>query len=462
MRAMTGILLSAAVWVTAALPAVAQKQTPPPAGTPKDFKLPAKREFTLSNGMAVTLVPFGTVPKAAVTLALRTGRINEKAGQIWLAELTGDLLQEGTRTLGAARLADEVAGMGATMSVTVDYDLTTIGGEVLAERAQDMIRLVADVARNPRLPESELARLKADLLRSLSIQRSQPQPMAREKFRGVLYGSHPYGRVFPTDQMVEGFSIGQVRDFHAGNFGARRAHLYVTGVFDASAAEIAIRRAFGDWKTGPAPQEVRPRPRATRSLTLVDRPNAVQSTILLGVPVPDPTHADYTRLQVTNALLGGAFGSRITTNIREQKGYSYSPFSTVTDFYRQSYWAEQADVTTNVTGASLKEIFGEIARLRSEAPSDAELTGVKNKLAGVFTVQNSSRQGIIGRLQFVDLQGLEDSYLTDYVKRVLAVTPEQVKAVAQDYLRPDQMTIVVVGDKKTVAEQVREYGDPAP
>jgi zinc protease len=462
MRIIIRALLSGAISIIAALPAAAQKQTPPPVGTPKDFKLPVKRDFKLANGMAVTLVPYGTVPKAAVTLAVRAGRINEKADEVWLSDLTGDLMQEGTRTLSAARLAEEMAGMGGSLSVSAEYDVTTIGGEVLGERAPDMIRLVADVARNPLLPQSALARLKADRLRTLSIQQSQPQPIAEEKFRGILYGTHPYGRFFPTEQVLRGFTTQQVRGFHTANFGARRAHLYLVGVFDATAAETAIRRAFGDWKSGPAPLEVRPDAQRKRTIALIDRPNAVQSTILLGLPVPDPVHPDYIALEVTDALLGGTFGSRITTNIREQKGYSYSPYSTVTDLYRQSHWAELADVTTNVTGASLKEIFKEIDRIRAEAPSEAELTGIKKNLAGRFTVQNSSRLGITGRLQFVHLQGLPDSYLTDYVKRVLAVTPEQVKAVAQNYLRPEQMTIVVVGDKKTVAEQIEGYGKASP
>jgi zinc protease len=462
MRTMMRALLSAAVSATLALPAAAQKETPPPVGTPKDFKLPAKRDFKLDNGMAVTLVPFGTIPKAAVTLSVRAGRINEKADEVWLSDLTGDLMQEGTRTLTAARLAEEMAGMGGNLSVAVKYDVTTIGGEVLGERAPDMIRLVADVARNPLLPQPELARLKADRLRSLSIQKSQPQPIAEAKFRGTLYGAHPYGRFFPVERALQGYTPQEVRGFHAANFGARRAHLYLVGVFDATAAEAAIRRAFGDWKPGPAPVEVRPEAQRKRTVALVDRPNAVQSTILLGLPVPDPAHPDYIALQVTDALLGGTFGSRITTNIREQKGYSYSPYSTVTDLYRQSHWAELADVTTNVTGASLKEIFAEIDRLRAEAPSEAELTGIKKNLAGVFTVQNSSRLGITGRLQFVHLQGLPDSYLTDYVKRVLAVTPQQVQAAARNYLRPEQMTIVVVGDKKTVAEQIDQYGKASP
>lgn len=457
MHTLTSILCSLALAALPTLPAAAQKQSPPQASAPKDFKLPSKREFTLANGMAVTLVPFGTVPKVAVMLAVRTGRINETADQVWLSEVTGDLMQEGTKTLSAAQLAEETARMGGSLSVGVEYDLTTVGGEVLGERAPDLIRLVADVTRNPLLPESELDRLKADRLRALSIQKSQPQPVAEEKFRATLYGSHPYGRLFPTEQALRGFTAAQVRDFHRTNFGARRAHLYVAGVFDAAAAESTIQKAFGDWDPGPAPQELRPRAQVRRSLTLLDRPNAVQSTIVLGLPVPDPAHPDYTALQVTNSLLGGAFGSRITSNIREQKGYSYSPNSAVTDLYRQAHWAEQADVTTNVTGASLKEIFKEVDRLRAEAPPEPELTGIKKNLAGIFTLQNSSRLGIIGRLQFVDLHGLPDSYLTDYVKRVLAVTPAQVRGVAQKYLRPDQMTIVVVGDKKTVAQQIKEY-----
>ena len=458
------LVFAAAVAVALAgpVPAAAQKESPPPAAPPKDFRLPAKRELTLPNGLAVTLVPFGTVPKAAVRLSVQAGRINERADRVSLSDVTATLMMEGTRTRSAAKVAEEAAAMGGSLTVDSGNELTTVGGEVLSEHAADMVRLVADVTRNPLLPASELPRIKADQLRALSIQKSQPQPVAQDTFRAILYGAHPYGRMFPSERMVRGFTIGQVRAFHTANFGARRAHLYVAGVFDAAAVEAAIRQAFGEWKAGSPFTRPVPKPRAVRSLTLVDRPGAPQSTLLLGLPAPSPVSADYTQLQVTDALLGGAFGSRITTNIREQKGYSYAPFSAVTNFYRQSYWAEQADVTTSETGNSLKEIFAEIDRLRSEAPPEAELTGIERNLAGIFTVQNSSRQGLIGQLQFVDVQGLPDTYLTEYVKRTLEVTPEQVRAVAERHLRPDRMTIVVVGDKKTVAEQVAPYGNVVP
>ena len=227
------VVCSGAILSFAALPAAAQKETPPPVGTPKDFKLPPKREFTLPNGMAVTLVPFGTVPKAAVVLVIRTGRINERADQIWLSKVMGSLMTEGTISLSAARLAETVSGMGGNLAVDVDYDLTTIGGEVLGERAPDMVRVVADVARRPLLPGSELPRIKADRIRALSIQKSQPQPIAEERFRSLLYGTHPYGRVFPSEQMVNGFTIRQVRAFLAAKFGARRSHLFLAGVFVA-------------------------------------------------------------------------------------------------------------------------------------------------------------------------------------------------------------------------------------
>jgi len=462
MRTRNLIVAAAAFLLAAPGSATAQRSTPPPIAPPRDMKIPPKREFTLPNGMAVTLVPFGLVPKANVSLAIRTGRIDQRANETWLAELTADLMMEGTGSRSAAKLAEEAAAMGGQVFVGAGSDLTTIGGEVLAEHAASMVRLVADVARNPLLPESELPRLKASRLRTLSIQRSQPQPLAQEKFLATLYGDHPYGRLFPTEEMLRGYTIDQVRAFHRKNFGAQRAHIYVAGVFDGAAVERAIRDAFGDWERGSAPTENPPAPKSQRSVTLIDRPNAVQSTIVLGLPAPDPSERDYLALGVTNSLLGGAFGSRITSNIREDKGYTYSPFSSLTDYHGQSHWYQQADVTTNVTGASLKEIFFEIDRLRAEPPPAEELTGIKNNMAGIFTLQNSSRGGLVGQFRWADLHGLDDSYLSTYVQKVVAVTPAEVQRIAREYLQPDKMAIVVVGDRKTVAEQLTPYERPVP
>lgn len=456
-------LIIAALALVPAGAALAQQQgTPPQGGTPKDFKLPEKREFTLPNGMDVTLVPFGTVPKATISLAIRVGNVNEGPKEVWLADVMGDLMNEGTKSLTAAQIAELTAGMGGGIGIGVGPDQTTIGGSVLSERAADFIRLVADVAQNPRFPESELPRITAARIRQVAIARSQPQPLAREKFHEILYGDHPLGRLYPSEEMLKGYTIAQIRAFHAKNFGAARAHLYVAGVYDAAAVEKSIRDTFSGWAKGAEPVTNVPKPKSGRRVELIDRPNAVQSTLVIGLPVPNASHDDYTALTVADALLGGAFGSRITTNIREQKGYTYSPFSTITTHYGDAYWAEFADVTTNVTGASLKEIVGEIERLRKEAPPAEELRGIQNNMAGIFTLQNASRGGVVGQLQFVDLHGLPDTYLTEYVKRVMAVSPGEVQRMVRTYLRPENMAIVVVGDKKTVEEQVKPYTSPVP
>ena len=196
-----------------------------------------------------------------------------------------------------------------------------------------------------------------------------------------------------------------------------------------------------------------------RELDLVDRPGSAQSTLYIGLPAIDPSNPDYIPLQVMDALLGGSFGSRITANIREQKGYTYSPRSQVSVRYRDGYWVEVADVTTAVTGPSIKEILYEIDRLQNAPPSAAELDGIKNYLAGVFVIRNSSRDGVINQLQFVDLHQLGDNYLNTYVQKVHAVTPEQVQEMTKKYVVKEKLTIVVVGDKQKIADQTAPYAN---
>ena len=440
----------------------AQKQAPPAPGPPKSFEVPPATKLKLDNGLEVTLVPYGTVPKVRVELAVLAGNAYESPKQTSLATLTGKLMREGTTTKTATQISESAARMGGSLEIDANPNLARVYGDVLSESGPDMARLIADVARNPKFPESELPRLKTDALRQLSIAKTLPQQMAVEKFRGVLYPDHPYGRVFPTPETVQGFTLADVRSFYDENFGASRAHLYVAGRFDRSAMEAAIREAFAGWKAGKPSTLKAPTPKSARAVYLVDRPGAVQSTILLGMPVPDPSSPDYVPLSVVNTLLGGYFSSRITANLREAKGYTYSPFSQLSSRYRDAYWAEQADVTTNVTGPSLKEIFYEIDRLQKEPPSAEELKATQNYMAGTFVLQNSSRGGIISVLELVDLHGLPADYLKTYVQRVNAVTPQQVQQLAQKYIQADKATIVVVGDKKVIEEQVKPYGTIAP
>jgi len=438
--------------------AAQQKQTPPAGGPPKPFNVPAHESYTLPNGMKVTLVPYGNLPKVTLSLVLHTGNLNEPADMPGLADLVGKLMKEGTTSKTSKQVAEEAAGMGGAVNITVGADESDVTTDVLSDFAGKAVTLLSDVAQHPLFPESELPRLKTDAERQLSIAKAVPQNMALEKFRKILYGDHPYGTVFPTQESIQKTTLADIKKFYEGNFGASRSHLYIAGRFDATEVKKAITASFGGWPKGAVAVTNVPKVRAQHVLDLTDRPGAAQSTLLVGMPVPDATSPEAIPLGVTNALLGGSFSSRITSNIREQKGYTYSPSSQISRRYHDAYWAETADVTTQYTGASLKEIFAEIDKLAKEPPADAELKGIQSYLSGLFVIQNSSRGALINQLRFVDFQGLGEDYLKTYVQKVNAVTPADVSKMTALYIKPDQITIVVVGDKSKVADQVAPYG----
>jgi zinc protease len=450
-------LLAIAGSILGIAPAGAQKQAPPEGGPPKAFTVPANETYTLPNGLKVTLVPYGILPKAAISLAVDAGDINEGAGRVGVASLTTDLMKEGTDKLTAQQVAEAAAGMGSTLEIHAGKDQTKLGIDVLQEFTPDAVKLLADVVQHPRLPQSEIDRLKNDALRQIALESSQPQTIALARFRKILYGDHPYAIVVPTEADINKLTIQDVKDFFAGNFGAQRAHLYVAGKFDVGAVKKAISESFANWSKGPARLENVPVLKPQRLLDVTDRPGAPQSTLIVGLPVPPATSPDTVSLLVTNALLGGAFNSRITANIRESKGYTYSPRSEISRRYHDGYWAESADVTTQFTGPSLKEIFGEVTRMQKEPVTEPELKGIQNYLSGVFVIQNSNRSALIGQLENVDFQGLGENYLKTYVAKVNAVTPAVVQKMTQDYIKPEEMTIVVVGDKAKIADQLTAF-----
>ena len=445
---MNGVLkrLGLSALLALSVAAVGAREAPPAAGTPRAFVLPAKRDFKLANGMNVTLVPFGAIPKATLLLVIRTGNIADgsKAG---LADLATELLKEGAGERDARALAEFAADMGGALETATGPDQTTVTLDVLAERAADAVGVLADVLRRPRLPPGELALLKQNLSRQVAIGRSQAQGIAGEAYARLLWGDHPYGHELPTEAEIASIGIDDVRGFVGREIGAARAHLYVAGQFDAAAVERALHARFDDWAAGAPIATHPPTGSRVRTVELIDRPGAAQSTIVLGLPVPGPTATHFTDLSVGNALLGGSLISRLDQNLREDKGWTYGSFSRITPFAAgAASFTLTSDVNAPETAPALGEIFREIERLRSEPPPVDELTSIQNYRSGVFIIGASGRSGLLAQLAFLELQGLPDEWLTNYVARIHAVTPAEVRAAAADYLDPASMTLVVVGD----------------
>ncbi|MEO9870571.1 M16 family metallopeptidase [Ekhidna sp.] len=434
-----------------------EKETPPAGGEPKGFALPEKDVFSLENGLSGVMVQWGSIPKATIQIVIKTGNINEGADEVWLSDLVGDLMQEGSINRTGNEIADQVASMGGDLSIGVGQHSTTLNVSVLYEFVPKALELMADVLINPAFPEDELERLINDRKRQLSVSMTQPQSQAVSQFYGAIYPDHPYGRTFPTDEMLDTYNLDKIKNFYSSNFGAKRTTVYVAGKFDEGEVKAAIENSFKDWIVGEEANYPVAEPQLADNIQMIDRPDAPQSTIMIGLPVADPSSPDYQALDITNSLLGGSFGSRITSNIREDKGYTYSPYSTISDRYKSAVWFEMADVTTDVTGPALREITKEIYRLQDEAPSVEELDGIKNYEAGIYVLQNSTPGGIIGQLSYLDIYDLPESFLTDKVKNIYAVTPEQVSELVSKYIRPEDMKVVIVGDKKKIEEQIKDY-----
>ena len=436
----------------ALVPAFAQKQAAPEGGKPKDFNLPPKKAKALPNGLGAVLVQYGETPKVTVSAIVKTGNLHEGPQEIWLADLTGNMLREGAAGMKFETIARKAAGMGGEVTVSVSRTETSVSISVLSEFVPDAIQLVSDVLTRPTLPESEVARLKNDLKRELNVQKSVPQNQASEKFVALVYPNQPYSQMFPTEQMLDSFDIAKVKNFYDSNFGARRTKIYVVGKFAEQPAMQAIEKSFSSWKEGPAVAYPKADPALKKQTGAVERAGAPQTTILVGLPVIGPSDPDYISLRVANALLGGSFGSRITRNIREDKGYTYSPSGVLQPGVGTAVWYELADVTSEHTTAALKEIEKEIQLLQNEPPPAEELKGIQNYVAGVFVLQNSSQPGIIAQLHFQDLHGLPDDYLSTFVKKVHAVTPQKVSQIVKSHMAAEKMTLVMVGDKKYIAQ----------
>ena len=442
--------LAALALAAATLPAAAQ-ETPPPPAEARPFTLPQVTTYALPNGLQVTTVPYGRVPKVAIIAAIRAGNANE--GQdTWLADMTTELMQKGADGRDASEIAEAAAAMGGSFSLSSGMDMTTASMDVLAASAPDAIALIADVLRRPDFPAGELEKVRADLLRNLSVARSAPGPIANEAYAALIYPDHPYGRTLPAQEQLAGYSLAQVRAFHGANYGAARTHVYVVGQFDEAAVRRAIESEFGDWPEGPEPLSIPSEGNAEPQVTLIDRPGAPQSTVRIGKRVTPPR--EDLELLAANTLLGGYFSSRITRNIREDKGYTYSPGSGVQRRVEGASWTQQADITAEATGPAITEIFKEIRRMQDEPPSAEELQGIKNYMNGTFVMALASRGGVAGNLAGLDLLGLGPEYLNTYVERVTALTAADLQQATARELPVEDMAVVVVGPLDSVRAQL--------
>ena len=436
----------------------------PVVGAPKPFRPPTIVERTYPNRMRVAFVPFRATPTARIELVIRAGIADESPAQPGVATIVAKFLSEGTRSRSAdkiARLLSDLGAVGASIFVNTDARETVLAVDVLPEGAPAMIELIADMVRHPAFEPAALERLKSNAVRQLQLQRTQADWLAASRTNSLLFPDNPADRR-PTEEQIGSLNVTSISDFFSRYYVPSRARLYVAGTFDETRVARAAAAGFADWSVASSAAFMLPPSAKARVINpgdrpvihLIDRPGATQARVQVSFPVVDMAHPDHLVLNEMNMLMGTTQTARLVANIRERHGYSYNISSRLTRRPGSTQWVASADITNNVVGPAIQEILGEIARLRKEPPPAEELGSFQSFMAGILVQENSTAQGILESLKWMDLYGVSTSYLGTFIQNVYRVEPSDIRTIAERYLRPDRMAIVVVGDRKVLLPQL--------
>lgn len=435
-----------------------RKNAPAPLA-PKPFEIPKPYQTVLPNGLKIVIFEDKRLPLVSYRLAFKTGDINDPKDSTGLTSALAAMLNEGTKTRSSKQLAEEIERLGASISASTNDDNTIVAGSALSLYSADVLRLMADMVLNPTFPESELALYKKNTLENLKYQRSQPAFLAEEQVAKIVYGSHPYSVVSPSDADVEKITREKLIAFRDKVLIPNNATLIVVGDVERASLMKQLESVFGDWKKGTveAPKFAAPPIRNATTLTVVDRPGSIQSNIVIANLAIDRNDPDYFPVLVMNQVLGAGPSSRLFMNLREAKGYTYGAYSSFDTKRLAGHFQATAEVRTPVTGDSLKEFFYELNRIRSEKATEKELKDAKSFLTGVFPLRSETQEGLTNLLVSQQLYDLPADYLQTYRDKINAVTLDDVERVAKKYITPEKLAIVIVGGAEEVLPQIKAY-----
>lgn len=441
-------------------PSLARAQsTLPPVGPERPFAPAPRLERALPNGLRVVAMRHATVPKVTAMLTIHSGLAVEPAEKAGLAQFVVDLAQEGTTSRPSEQLKREVFSIGASLSGTAGQDASTFQIRGLNTTLPQMLDIVADVVRSPTFPQAELDLMKATTAQRLQAQTASPQYVNHKLFRQTLFGSHPYARIGVTPETLPAIDRASIANFQQTYYRPNNATLIVVGDVTADAVFAAAEKAFGSWERRALPESkpVALPPLKGRTLVFVQRPNSVQSSISVGNFTPRRDDPRWYTLQLTNQIFGAAFDSRLVRNIREEKGYTYSPQSVFQSMAQGGLYRAVADVRNEVTGATLKEIYAEIEKLRAGGPEAEELNDAKQYSRGLFVLQNASQSGLAATLNTMATFGLPKDYPETFQKHISQPSGEAIKTGAQMLLGLEDSVVTIVGDYTKVKDQLTGF-----
>jgi zinc protease len=436
------------------------KESPPRPLPARDIKFPPYELQTLPNGLQVVAVLHHEQPAVTMRLLIRAGTSSDPKEKLGLARLTASLLDQGTVAMSSEEMHEAIDFIGGEMGAGAGSDLTFVNMIVMKDSFETGMRMLSDMARHPAFSPKELDRVKQQTLSSLQVSQQDPEWIANSVFDRLVYGFHPYGMPDSgTPETLGSIARDDLGAFHNRHFAPNNAILAVVGDVTAEEAFATAKKIFGDWekKDVAANRFIEP-PDPTRRVIVVNKPDAVQTEVRVGHLGIARNNPDYMALNLAIRILGGEGSNRLHQVLRTQRGLTYGAQASFDTLKESGDFEAETNTRSEATGEVLRLIVDEFWRLQRERVSEIELADAKAYLTGSFPLTIETPNAIAMQVINVLFYGLPVEDLQTFRQRVNAVTVDDIQRVAQKYLRPDRLSIVLVGNASAFASQLRGIG----
>lgn len=430
----------------------------PALGAPKQMQLPPVIRRELPNGLRLMIVEQHELPVADFVLVVRSGGTVDPAMKAGTANLTSSMLREGTTSRSSLEIADQTAFLGISLGTSSSWDATSVSLHTPTGQLDSALALFADVALRPSFPASDFDRLRKNRLTDILQIKDRGPTIADQAYASILYGAeHPYGTpMIGTQKSIEALSVDDLKSYYSSEFRPNNATLIVVGDVKAADVERRVNALFGAWPRGDVQVRTFGTPPSAQQTTiyLIDKPGAPQSSFRIGsVGVPRSTK-DFFALSVLNTILGGSFTSRLNNTLREVKGYTYGARSGFDMRKMAGPFTASAEIVAGKSDSALLVFMSELNSIRETVPADELLRSKRYtqlRLPWNFETTPQIASGLIP----IALYDLPADYFSNYVQNIEAVTQADVQRVANQYINPATLAIVIVGDRKTIESGLR-------
>jgi zinc protease len=425
-------------------------------------KLPRPAIEKLPNGLTVLLLEDHKLPTVAFTMWIRPGQLADPKDLPGLASFTADMLREGTEKRTSAQIAEEVDSLGATLSAESRFgaSYSTVNASGLIDDAPRILDLMSDVVLHPAFPESELGKFKQRQAASLEDRFANPNFVGQQALRRVLYAEAPLSFASATKESIEKVTQAELKRFHDTHYTPGNTLLGVAGDFKTSEMKALVEKYFGAWtgKAEPAEKMAGTGAAQPTKITLVDRPNSVQTVIMLGDRAIRRNDADYYALDVMNQVVGANAQSRLFLDLREEHSLTYGAYSRFNAEVYPGDWAAFSPVRTSVTGQAMERFTAEVKKINTEPVPAGELDDAHRAIVAGFALSLESPAQVLGDWLAAQHFGLPEDYWDKYPDKIAAVDAAAVQRAAKKYVDPEHMQWVCVGDRKQMQDVLAKYG----